>query len=217
MSHDVFFDVFRSYRVFANYNNIFHFTFHHRVRERRSMKKKIQNQQYFISWKKNVFIKYLLQMFDFEQLIQIKFIFVLIFKIICHRLIIDKFFKFFDRNWTKILKKRHSKFITRKIKTLNWNRHEKNIYEKITHWFEMIKDVLQNSTVLIENEYNMNEIEIMFFISNFVKILVNKHDMRNYKNARIKRTIVIAIECINNDNKYLNFMIIWSANIHRNN
>ena len=65
----------------------------------------------------------------------------------------------------------------------------------------MIKDVLQDSTVLIENEYNMNEIEIMFFISNFVKILVNKHDMRNYKNVRIKRTIVIAIECINDDNK----------------
>ncbi|EDO03049.1 predicted protein [Sclerotinia sclerotiorum 1980 UF-70] len=44
-----------------------------------------------------------------------------------------------------------------------------------------------------------------------------KHDIRDYKGARVKRTTVIAIECISNDGSYLNTMIIWPANSHRSN
>lgn len=72
----------------------------------------------------------------------------------------------------------------------------------------MIKDVLQDSTILVENVYNMNETKVMLFMSNSIKVLVSKLDMRDYRNARVKRIIVIAIECINDNDKYLNSIII---------
>jgi len=72
----------------------------------------------------------------------------------------------------------------------------------------VIKDVLQDSTILVENVYNMNETKVMLFMSNSIKVLVSKLDMRDYRNARVKRIIVIAIECINDNDKYLNSIII---------
>jgi len=63
------------------------------------------------------------------------------------------------RNWTKALEKRHPILIARRVRALDWNRHEKNTYRKITHWFEVIKDVLQNLDILAENVYNMDETE----------------------------------------------------------
>ena len=91
---------------------------------------------------------------------------------------------------------------------LNWDRHEKNIYEKITHRFEVIEKILQDSAILAENVYNMNETEVMLFVSGSVKVLVNKDDRRDYRGARIKRTTVTAIECTSADDRYLNSMII---------
>ena len=72
----------------------------------------------------------------------------------------------------------------------------------------MIKNILQDSIVLVENEYNMNETEVMLSMSDFVRVLVSKHDMRDYRDAQVKRTIVTAIECISDDDRYLNSMII---------
>jgi len=54
----------------------------------------------------------------------------------------------------------------------------------------------------------MNEIKVMLFMLDFVKVLVNKNDIRDYKDARIKRTTMIAIECISANDKYLKSMII---------
>jgi hypothetical protein len=41
--------------------------------------------------------------------------------------------------------------------------------------------------------------------------------MRDYRGARIKRTLVTAIECISADGRYLTPMIIWPATTHRSN
>ena len=68
--------------------------------------------------------------------------------------------------------------------------------------------MIQNLDVFVENIYNMNEIEIMLFMLDFVKILVDKKNTRNYRSDRVKRETVIAIEYINADDKYLNFLII---------
>ncbi|TVY17574.1 hypothetical protein LARI1_G004946 [Lachnellula arida] len=103
------------------------------------------------------------------------------------------------RNWAKALEKRHPILLARRVKALDWNRHEKNIYGKIVHWFEVIKEVLQDPAVLVENVYNMDETR------------------RDYRGARVKRTSVTAIECISGDGRYLNPMIIWLASTHRSN
>lgn len=102
----------------------------------------------------------------------------------------------------------------RRVSALNWNHHEKNIYWKIIHWFKIIKKILQDSAILAENIYNINEIKIILFMSDSVKVLVDKNDKWNYRDACIKWTLITVIECISADDKYLNSMIIWSVIIH---
>jgi hypothetical protein len=55
----------------------------------------------------------------------------------------------------------------------------------------------------------MDETGVMLSMPGSVKVLVSKHDMRDYRGARVKRTTVTAIECISGDGRYLNPMIIW--------
>jgi hypothetical protein len=86
-----------------------------------------------------------------------------------------------------------------KSQGLDWNRHEKNIYGKIVHWFEVIKEVLQDPAVLVENVYNMDETGVMLSMPSSVKVLISKYDKRDYRGARVKRTSVTAIECISGD------------------
>ena len=81
----------------------------------------------------------------------------------------------------------------------------------------MIKDVLQDLAVLAENVYNMDKTGVMLSMPGSVKVLVSKHNMRDYRGARVKRTTVTAIECISGDSRYLNPMIIWPASTHRSN
>jgi hypothetical protein len=80
-----------------------------------------------------------------------------------------------------------------------------------------MKDVLQDLAIIVENVYNINETRVMLFILGFVKVLVSKQDIRDYKGARVKRTTVIAIECISGNSRYLNLIIIWLASTHRSN
>ena len=96
---------------------------------------------------------------------------------------------------------------------LDWNRHEKNIYD----WFTVIGEISKNSAVRAENVYNMDETGVMLSMPGSVKALVPKDDRRNYRGARIKRTTVTAIECISADGRYLKPMIIWPASTHRSN
>lgn len=57
----------------------------------------------------------------------------------------------------------------------------------------------------------------MLYIFNFIKVLLNKDDPRDYKGAGVKRTIIIAIECINVNDKSLLPIIIWPVIIYRSN
>jgi hypothetical protein len=156
-------------------------------------------------------------MSDLGYPIRIKFIPSLAYSVTRHRPTTERSFKAPGRNWAKALEKRHPILLARRVKPLDWNRYEKNIYGKITHWFEMIKEVLQDPAVLAENVYNMDETGVMLFMPGSVKVLVSKHDKRDYRDARVKRTTVTVIECISDDSRYLNPMIIWPANTHRSN
>jgi hypothetical protein len=71
-----------------------------------------------------------------------KFIPSLAFKVTRYRPTTERPLKPPGRNWLKALEKRHLELIARKVKALDWNRYEKNIYGKIIHWFEVIKDIL---------------------------------------------------------------------------
>jgi hypothetical protein len=66
--------------------------------------------------------------------------------------------------------------------------------------------VLEEPTVLDENVYNMDETGVMLSMLGSVKVLAGREDLRNYRGARVKRTVVTAIECISAENRYLDPM-----------
>jgi hypothetical protein len=50
-----------------------------------------------------------------------------------------------------------------------------------------------------------------------IKVLVGKNDVRNYRGAGVRRSMVTAIECISAVGRSLDPMIIWLATTHRSN
>jgi hypothetical protein len=100
---------------------------------------------------------------------------------------------------------------------MDWNRHDKNIYEKITHWFEIIEKELRKPDIVPGNVFNMDETGIMLSMQGSAKVLVGKDDMRDYRGSRVKRTTVTAIECVSASGESLKPMVIWPAATHRSN
>jgi hypothetical protein len=181
------------------------------------MEQKAESQQYLTPSEENAVVQFLLQMSDLGQPVRIKFIPQIAFSVTRHRPTTDRPHKAPGKNWVKALENRHPELKARRVKALDWNRHEKNTYEKITHWFEVIRKVLEDPAILAENVYNMDETGVILSMPGSVKVLVGKDDMRDYRGARVKRTMVTAIECISGDGRYLNPMVIWPASTHRSN
>jgi hypothetical protein len=71
-----------------------------------------------------------------------KFIPSLAYSVTRHRPLIERPLKAPGYNWAKALEKRYLILLAWRVKALDWNRHEKNIYGKIIHWFEVMKDIL---------------------------------------------------------------------------
>jgi hypothetical protein len=149
--------------------------------------------------------------------VRIKYIRFLAFCVTRQRSETDRPLKPPGKNWTRGFEKRHPETQARRVKALDWSRHEKNTYWKITHWFEVIGRVLKDPAISKENVYNMDETGVMLSMLGTVKVLVGKDDMRDYRGARVKRTLVTAIECISGDGRYLDPMVIWPAATHRSN
>jgi len=132
----------KSYRALADHGGVPHSTLHHRARGRRSLEQKAESQQYLTLWEEKTLVKFLLQMSDFGQPVRIKFIPSLAFSVTHQRPPPYRPLKPPGRNWAKALEKRHSVPQARRVRPLDWNRHEKNTYKKIIHWFEVIGKVL---------------------------------------------------------------------------
>jgi hypothetical protein len=63
----------------------------------------------------------------------------------------------------------------------------------------------------------MDETGVMLSILGSIKVLIGKDDLRSYRGAYIKRTVVTAIEYISADGRYLDPIIIWPASTYRAN
>lgn len=144
----------KSYRALADHRGVPRSTFYHRAQGRRSLKEKATSQQYFTSYEKRAFVQFLLQRSDFEQPIQIIFIPSLAFSLSQQRPLSNKPLNPPDRNWAKALERRYSILQARRVRPLDWNRHEKNIYYKVINWFEVIGRVLQDPAIVAGNVYN---------------------------------------------------------------
>jgi DDE superfamily endonuclease len=119
------------------------------------------------------------------------------------------------KKWTELFFKRHPEIHPRRRKPLDWKRHDKNIFDKMTHWFETIGRMLQMPDIELGNVYNMDETGTMLCKLNSTKVVVGRDDKREYRGAGVERESISAIECISGGGKLLHPMIIWPAASHR--
>jgi hypothetical protein len=120
-------------------------------------------------------------MADLGYPIPIKHLRSLAFSIARRRSTADVAIKPPGKNWPKAFEKRHPELKARKVKAVD---------------------------VLRENIYNIDETGVMLCMLGSVKVLVGEKDLRNYRGAGIKRTMVTAIECISSDGRCLPPLII---------
>jgi hypothetical protein len=199
-----------THRGRAEHQKVARSTLHDRAHGQRSKEEKDQSQQYLTPCEEKAVVNFLLRMAEVGQRVRIKYIPSLAFSVARQRST-NILPKPPGRNWPRAFEKRHPELRARRSRALDWDRY--NIYDKVVHWFDVIGKVLQ--TVVPENVYNMDETGIMLSMLGSIKVLVSKDDLRGYRGARVKRTVVTAIECISGDGRYLDPIIIWPASIHR--
>jgi hypothetical protein len=95
-----------------------------------------------------------------------------------------------------------------RMKVIDWERHDNHIFNKVVDWFSVVERELNNSAVLAENTYNMDETGVLFSILNSLKVLVGRNELKTYRGAGVKRTLITAIQCISADGQYLHPLII---------
>jgi hypothetical protein len=179
------------------------------------MKAKADSQRYLTPHEANAVVEFLLQQKAFGQPVRMKHMPSIAFSATRNRPLVDRPLKPPGPNWAKAFERHRPELVAKKNRPQDWNRY--SIYDKVKYWFEMIGEQLQNPDVLPENVYNMDEIGVMLSMLNSVKVLVGKDDTQAYRGARVKRTMVTAVECISADGRCLDPMIIWPAKTHRAN
>ncbi|KAI1532887.1 DDE-1 domain containing protein [Pyrenophora tritici-repentis] len=190
-------------------------TLGHRKLERQSREAKADKQRYLTRYEANAVVEFLLQQKAFGTPVRMKHVAAIAFSATRNRPLADRPLKPPGPNWAKAFEKHSPELLAKKNRPQDWNRH--NIYDKVKYWFEVIGKELQNPAILPENVYNMDETGIMLSMLNSVKVLVGKDDTHAYRGARVKRTMVTAVECISADGRSLNPMIIWPVKTHRAN
>jgi hypothetical protein len=179
------------------------------------MQAKAQKQRYLTPYEANAVVEFVLQQKAFGTPVRMKHIAAIAFSATRNRPPADRPLKPPGPNWAKAFEKHRPEIVAKKNRPQDWNRL--NIYDKVKYWFEVIGPVLYEPDVLPENVYNMDETGVMLSMLNSVKVLVGKEDTHAYRGARVKRTMVTAVECISADGRCLNPMIIWPAKTHRAN
>ena len=206
-----------SFRSLADHGDVPRTTLQHRARGRRSLQDKAQSQQYLRTWEEKALVKFLIQQDALGRPVRIKYVPSIAFSLARRRPSTDRPSKPPGKNWAQHFHKRHANVLkASKSEALDWDRFD--IYDKVIHWFDVIeKVVLQDPAVLPKNVWNMDETGVMLSKLNSVKVLMSKDNQRGCRGARVKRTMVTAVECVNAEGRFLDPMIIWPASTHRAN
>jgi hypothetical protein len=53
-----------------------------------------------------------------------------------------------------------------RMKAIDWDRHDRHIYNKVVDWFAVIGKELASPVVLAENTYNMDETGVLLSVLN---------------------------------------------------
>ena len=131
-------------------------------------------------------------MCSFGQLVRIKYIPTLAFSV-TQRQTLARPSKPPGKNWAQAYKKCHPELKAKRVRSIDWKRHEIYIYDKVTEWFEVISKVLQDPSILPKNAYNIDETGVMLSMLGSVKVLVGQDDIRGHRGAGVKQTMVTAM------------------------
>lgn len=204
-------------------------TLWHRKHGRPSMLDKARSQQYLNPPEEKALSDYLLRMADNDFSMPVKYVRTLACVIAEQR---GKIMEYSagrveekqpdhvrppGKNWPQGFYKRHPELKAKKVKALDWARHDSSIYDKVCEWFALIGPELRAEDVLHENVYNMDETGVLLSTLKSLKVLVRKDDIRAYRGAGVKRTLITAVECVSADGRCLSPLIIWPASTHRSN
>jgi hypothetical protein len=122
----------KSYRALADHSGVSHATLHRRAKGGRSIEEKAKDQQYLKDWEEDALVHHLLQLSDLGQPVRIKFISPLAFCLARQRIESKRPPKPPGKNWSMDFRRRHPEVEARRVQALDWNRHEKSIYPKVT-------------------------------------------------------------------------------------
>jgi len=78
------------------------------------------------------------------------------------------------KNWPQAFCKRHPELKAMRMKAIDWDRHDRHIYNKVVDWFAIIRKELASPAVLAENTYNMDETGVLLSVLNSLKVLVDR-------------------------------------------
>ncbi|KFY96253.1 hypothetical protein V500_02535 [Pseudogymnoascus sp. VKM F-4518 (FW-2643)] len=126
----------RTYDAMSKRKDVPLTTLYYRDHGRPSKEKAAQDKQYLTPSEEKALEKHLKLMSDLGNHVRIKFIGSLAFSIARQRSTTDKAIKPPGKNWPRAFSKRHPALKPRRVKAMDWKRHDNNIYNKITHWFE---------------------------------------------------------------------------------
>ncbi|KAF2808244.1 uncharacterized protein BDZ99DRAFT_390819, partial [Mytilinidion resinicola] len=123
----------KSYRALADHRGVPRSTLHDRAHGQRSIEEKAVSQQYLYPSEEDAVVKFLMQMADLGQPMRMKHIPWIAFGVTHNRPESDRPSKPPGKNWAKALENRHPELQARRVRALDWNRHERNTYKKIIH------------------------------------------------------------------------------------
>jgi len=72
----------------------------------------------------------------------------------------------------------------------------------------VIGKVVYNPAIILENCYNMDETEVILSMLGFIKVLISKDNLYNYRGVGVKRIIVTAIKYISANSRLLLPLIV---------
>jgi hypothetical protein len=121
------------------------------------------------------------------------------------------------KNWPQALYRRHPEIRPKRLKAIDWKRHDHHIHDKVVDWFQVIAPQLRQPAILAENVYNIDETGVLLWVLGSLKVLVGRDELSKQRGAAVKRTLITAVECISADGMSLNPLVIWPSSTHRSN
>ena len=171
-----------------------------RANNKPSRADKAASQQYLTPQEEQALVGYVLRLADNGYPLPVKFLRSLAVVIVRQR---SSIFQARDpslkvrppgKNWPQGFYRRHPQLRARRLRAIDWKRDDRQIEDKVRHWFAIIGRELADPTILPENVYNMDETGVLLSVLNAIKVLVGKNDVRKHRGTTVKRTLVTAVE-----------------------